>query len=631
MKDNIFSNIPEELKTKELFCLHVNKIPKKKISNKLYNVKINEEKDFKSYDEIIKDYTSSNASGISIKIHSSLCGIDIDNCYSEKGELSEIAIDILKTIKSYTEQSLSGKGIHILFKCNNQKKLDSMLYYTNRHFKSGSTGGLEIYQGQFDTKVFTISGKPIYNEQIKEIDFETLQIIFDKYMKHETKEQNNSSVNIESTPEEDKDFIEKGLQFNQAFNDLYNGIRPSSDESSNDFKLLSYLAYYSNKNEVLMKDYFERSQFYNSKDDYHQKKWNRKDYQSQTIQRAINQTTTTAKDKQEKFKQSKGNENQMKEKIKDFISNNNVLNQTNIFFDTIKKGTFKPYSVGFEQLDKALNGGITNQSIFVLNGGTSTGKTTFILNLCLNLIKTRPVLYYTLEMSKEQIYSKVFSNLAYTGGGMSISSTSILQSYDENKMTSYQKGKLIEELNKHDELSNLFVIYPEETTIEFITKDLEDKLNYYKEEGLESPLIIIDYLQFIRSNQKEDSQSLIKKIQRNFKKLSIDYETTFFLLSATSRDKTGGKSSIDSGRDSSDIEFSSDYLLSLNFYSWEHSTNKELPSRDELVKQIPRKMTITIHKNRFGEIGKMIDYNFNGITNVFEEIKPEEIKIHKVI
>ena len=34
------------------------------------------------------------------------------------------------------------------------------------------------------------------------------------------------------------------------------------------------------------------------------------------------------------------------------------------------------------------------QSIVILNGGTSTGKTTYTLNLCLKLAKERPILYF---------------------------------------------------------------------------------------------------------------------------------------------------------------------------------------------------------------------------------------------
>lgn len=626
MKKKSFSDIPEELKTNGKFCLHIDKIPHKKTPSGIYKARPNKIEDFKNFDEIIKDYQSTEeASGISINIHSNLCGIDIDNCYSESGSLSKTAVEIIKTIKSYTERSLSGKGIHILFYCENQKDIDSSLYYKNRHFKEGETGGLEIYQGNFDTKVFTISGDTIY-KKISSIDFSLLQTIFDKYMKKTTysKEETNQ---IESTPEEDIDFIEKGLEKDQLFCEIYNSNSElSSNQSETDFKLLSKLAFWSNKNENLMIDYFERSPYFQSKDEKHIQKWNRKDYKRTTIQNVLKGTTTTAKAKAEEFIKSKqGEEKEMKtnNQMKEFIQNNNILNQTDKFFETISGKTFKPYSTGFSSLDDKLNGGITNQSIFVLNGGSGTGKTTFMLNLCLNLIKERPVLYYTLEMSQEQIYSKVFSNIAYSEGGMTIQSSNILQSYDENKMTSYQKKALLETIKNQDKLQNFFVIFPEESTAEFLKKDIEEKLTYFKENGLQIPLIVIDYLQFVRSDKTEEPQSLIKRITRTFKKLSIDFETTFFLLSATARDKTktGTKSQLDSGRDSSDIEFSSDYCLSLNFYSWEHETELKPQDRQQLIMLNPRKMTITIHKNRFGASGQMIDFIFNGETNTFTEDK----------
>ncbi len=85
-------------------------------------------------------------------------------------------------------------------------------------------------------------------------------------------------------------------------------------------------------------------------------------------------------------------------------------------------------------------------------------------------------------------------------------------------------------------------------------------------------------------------------------------------------------SSFSSGRDSSDIEYSCDYNLQMNFSQWEHRGSKkeeQLSSRQELMNRNPRKISITIHKNRLGENGKILDFEFNPIRNTFE---PKEEK-----
>ena len=630
MKNN-FENIPNQMKEEAYFCTHYKKTPTN-------NTKPNDKKTFYSYDEMMK--IKKDYEGIGIGIFDSYCGIDIDHCIDDKGSLSEVAKDIIKTIKSYTEKSLSGTGIHIIFKCENQEQINSMKYYTkmneNQLQKNGfkETGGLEIYQGNFDNRYLTLTGNAIIKE-LATIDFDTIKKVIEKYMK---KPESNYQSNLQKTTtyqnntSEDKDFLQIGLQKDDKLIELWNSTPSGSggNESETDQALMNKLSYWCNNNEALMIQSFESSPYFQRKDDIHLKKWNeREDYKSRTIQNAISQTSTTAKQMNEKFiqeKEKKESEARMKQEepiknqAKELIESGNALQQLDSFFEVVNKETFKPIPTGFTQLDENLNGGLSMQSIVILNGGTSTGKTTYTLNLCLKLAKERPILYFTLEMSKEQILAKVYSNIAKTGGGMSISSTSILQSYDKNKMIEYQKGKLIEEIKKHDELNNFFVIFPEESTIDYIMKQINAITEQLKSEGKQSPLIVIDYLQFIQGGQREDSQSLIKRIQRSLKKYAIEEQSLVFLLSANSREKNKGESSIDSGRDTSDIEYTADYLFALNFYEWEHNS-KSTKTRKELTRENPRKMTITIHKQRFGGTGLRIDYSFNGIANTFEEIE----------
>ena len=66
-------------------------------------------------------------------------GIDIDIGYDEDGFFSPTCIDIINTCRSYTEQSKSGRGVHIILKGdlpfagkNNRKGVE--IYKTKRYF-----------------------------------------------------------------------------------------------------------------------------------------------------------------------------------------------------------------------------------------------------------------------------------------------------------------------------------------------------------------------------------------------------------------------------------------------------------------------------------------------------------------
>lgn len=659
MKNN-FQNLPKQMKDEGKFCLHENKIPKKRRYSKLYNASPNKKEDFSSYQNIVRDYETINSDkvGIGIGIFDLFCGIDIDHCINDKGEISDFAKEIIKTLNSYTEKSFSGTGIHIIFKCNNQKQFDSIKYYTKMNGKQlqangiKETGGFEVYQGQFDNRYLTLTGNILIND-LKTIDSNILEGIVTKYMKRPqaTKRETRKSDFSSSSGNYQNDlfYLNEGLSKGKKLIELWNSTPSGSggDESETDLKLLCQLAYWTNCNESLMRDSFEESPYFMQKDDEHIQKWYRDDYSSKTIRKALESVRKTAREKdlenKEKYKSKYKNEhkeeyklqhkeNAKEEEIK--IAKNinktnekmqhNALDILDSFLEKTDSGIYKPNPTGFKILDEKTKGGISNQSVVILGGGTSVGKTTFIINLMRNFATSRPIVYYTLEMSEEQILSKLYSHIVYKEKGKKISNSDILQSYDKNKMTEYRRSCLIESIQAHKELKNIFIRFPDSSSIDFLKNDLYYMSERLKDEYQIAPIIVIDYLQFIQGESREDIQSLIKRTQRILKKYAIKENTIVFLLSANSREANKRKETdIDSGRDTSDIEYTSDYNLQLNFYEYEHGTDKKATVK-QLSRINPRKMTITIHKQRFGERGLMIDYLFNGITNTFEELEDEE-------
>lgn len=656
-----FENIPRQMKEEGKFCLHENKIPKKRRYSKLYNASPNNKNDFSSYDSILRDYNSikSDKIGVGIGIFDSLCGIDLDHCFKE-GKPSQVAIDILKKMKSYTEKSLSGEGLHIFFKLKPEEQIEvnQMTHYIKMNEKQlqengfKDTGGLELYQGTKDNRYLTLTGdKFLKIDEIREISKEELQDIIETYMKRPEKNIsttnqtfNQSSINYDKQDKTDEDFLNIGLEKDDELIRLWNETPSGSggNESETDFSLLTKLAFWTNCNEALMIQAFESSPYFSRKDDKHQTKWNeRKEYQLSRFWTNYNGETARARNidfvnkqkekelanqpevliaKQEQIIQE---EQKKIDEITDLIENKNAMNIMSSFFETTDSGIYKPCPTGFKKLDEKTNGGISNQSIVILGGGTSVGKTTYILNLITNFANSRPIVYFTLEMSEEQILSKLYSHIAYKEQKMEISNSDILQSYDKNKMTEHRKKSLIQSIEAHEELKNIIVRFPSSSNINHIMKEIHSITEKIKEKTETAPIIVIDYLQFIQGETREDTQSLIKRIQRELKKYAIEENTIVFLLSANSREANKRKeSSIDSGRDTSDIEYTSDYNLQLNFFEYEHGTDKKA-SVKQLSKANPRKMTITIHKQRFGIRGEMIDYNFNGKTNTFEEIQED--------
>lgn len=282
------------------------------------------------------------------------------------------------------------------------------------------------------------------------------------------------------------------------------------------------------------------------------------------------------------------------------------------FIDRTKKDTFKPISTGIKNLDLLTGGGLTRQSLCVVGGRSSTGKTTYIMQIIDNMIKNNKCIYFSLEMSTDQIISKLISKRGYQYKNYKLTSEEILKGYEYTETKEEQINEIIRDLEIDS--NNLMIINPPKPTIENIMMTIND---YVKNTG-EKPLIVIDYLQLIQSEKIEDKAETIKRANKLLKQYAIDNDTIVFIITALNRgDKTDKKVNISSGRDTSDIEYSSDYFIGLNFTSWELGKT-DTTEEEEKVKQ-PRQMTIKLLKNRLGNTGQA-NYNYYSAYNYFEEI-----------
>lgn len=267
--------LPQELKFNALWCcwkyVNIDGRLVKKPFNVLtgYGAKSNDASTFVSYGILLNhihkylniDETGKQLGGVGLGIFRGYSAVDIDHCVDENGNINEMAQDIIKYCDSYTEYSPSKTGIRIIFKIN--KEIDTKNYYINN-----AKLGLEIYISDKTNKFVTITGNKISGDTVKEIDIEPL---LNKYMKKGGFD------------------IDKLLKKDSKLAELWNKKAPGShsNESETDMALCCKLAYYLKNNENEIKQVFELSPYYKSKDNDHKKKWS-KNYSLETIRAAIN-------------------------------------------------------------------------------------------------------------------------------------------------------------------------------------------------------------------------------------------------------------------------------------------------------------------------------------------------------
>ena len=196
--------------------------------------------------------------GLGIMFANGLCGIDIDGCVDEQGNLSPLAQGIISIMNSYSELSPSGKGLHILFFGEIEDLPDT--------YKKNPNNGVEIYSsGRF----FTVTGNCINNKDIEERKAE-IKIVQEKFMSRAA--QVIISPPSPSSPD-DKELIIKaknaknGAKFTALWNGNINGY-PSNSEA--DLALCSILAFWTSGNPDAIDRLFRQSSLFRCD------KWDRK-------------------------------------------------------------------------------------------------------------------------------------------------------------------------------------------------------------------------------------------------------------------------------------------------------------------------------------------------------------------
>jgi replicative DNA helicase len=195
-------------------------------------------------------------------------------------------------------------------------------------------------------------------------------------------------------------------------------------------------------------------------------------------------------------------------------------------FQEIKQKVEKNITTGFltsfKDLDSIIQG-FQKSDLIIIAGRPSMGKTAFSLNIANNIINQYkiPLIIFTLEMSRQQI---LYRFLASDSG----INTNRIKS---GKMTQIEWQKLSLSMNR---LSHLPIYIDDNPNITLT--EIKSKLSTIVNETSKNALVIIDYLQLMKSNVKlENRVQEISYITRNLKMLAKEYQIPILLLSQLSR------------------------------------------------------------------------------------------------
>lgn len=241
----------------------------------------NDANDFVDLEELAECTLLDKYAGVGISIQASnVCAIDVDDCFKVKNDITsadERAKEMLDLFKdcAYCEFSFSGNGLRILF------NHDIIEDYSKTYYIKNSAHHLEYYQPSKSYRYVTLTGNVIADNFDKGDVHEQLMQVLDKYMCKKTVVYACNTSSTETRSYEELMEIVRVHRFHNArFRDCWCFNAPGSgrDESERDFFLLSYLFENVTQDKDLIKQIFESSDFFKTKDRKHVWKWTSNDY-----------------------------------------------------------------------------------------------------------------------------------------------------------------------------------------------------------------------------------------------------------------------------------------------------------------------------------------------------------------
>ena len=263
----------------------------------------------------------------------------------------------------------------------------------------------------------------------------------------------------------------------------------------------------------------------------------------------------------------------------------------------------KKVRTGFNKLDNLLNGGLPN-GLITLGAIPSLGKTTFALQVADNMasMENTKVLFFSLEMTRFDIISMSLSRLSYL--------TDELENYTfDDLLSNNDDVDFTTLLSKYECVANNLY------TIDYIydIRDIEAFIRQFKDlHENDNIIVIIDYLQYILCGNNGNDKQVIDTITKRLKELAKDLNICIIEISSLNRTNYSGSITMESFKESGSIEYTSDILMGLEY------VNNGANEREYEAKRNPRKITLSVIKNRYGALGK-INFDFYTTYHTFIE------------
>lgn len=293
------------------------------------------------------------------------------------------------------------------------------------------------------------------------------------------------------------------------------------------------------------------------------------------------------------------------------------------FLDGIADSVNTPsISTGFSELDEALDGGLY-EGLYIVGAISSLGKTTLVTQIADQVAKQgHDVLIFSLEMARSELMAKSISRhtvieILDKGGDMKNAKTvrGITAGNRYEKYSNTEKELIKSAVQAYSGYAKH--IYITEGVGDLGVQQIRETVEKHTRYTGNTPLVIVDYLQILApANERATDKQNTDKAVMELKRISRDFKTPVIGISSFNRDNYNNAVSMQAFKESGAIEYSSDVLIGLQLKG---AGEKDFDPT-EAKKKNPREIELVILKNRNGQTGAKVPFEFYPLFNYFTEI-----------
>lgn len=162
--------------------------------------------------------------------------------------------------------------------------------------------------------------------------------------------------------------------------------------------------------------------------------------------------------------------------------------------DTERAEWIERLDTGIKSINELFDGGIKQRCLVLIAAMAGSGKTALIHQMADNIAREHPVLFYSLEVTKAELTARAYRRIAYSHN---TEARELSKKDIEHRLAMSPADPLLSDVKRiyRESAKNFYFRDIDTPTIEWIEHDIA---RFEKETG-QSPVIFVDYLQLLRS------------------------------------------------------------------------------------------------------------------------------------